>query len=70
MIRCEYGGDGGLGVGKVGCPLRTRPREGFEDVSCVGDAAWTDMGDIAADEAVGGGEPLVVRLTGTEFGVC
>ena len=54
----------------MGCPLRTRPREGFEDVSCVGDAAWTDMGNIAADEAVGGGETLVAKLTGTEFGVC
>ena len=48
----------------MGCLLRTRPREGFKDVSCVGDAAWTDMGDIAADEAVGGGGAARCQVDG------
>ena len=54
----------------MGCPLQTRPREGFGDVSCVGKAAPTDVGDIAADETVGGQKQLVAQVDGTECGVC
>ena len=56
---------------KVGCPLRTSPRDGCGDVSCVSNATRANVGAVAVNEATKGGRGLLIwrRRGGVRF-VC